>query len=123
MSAKQLKLAAYRRRSAAHTCMARIHVRPRTKRCPRFNLAAARAVLEAFGQKSVWSGGCDVTIVAINRALPLSVENSMVISTREANCKIPADVIAKAQRIAATAAKLERAGVSAEEPSKPECSA
>jgi hypothetical protein len=87
--------AAYRRSDVARLIMSRVHVRPRTERCARFNLTCVHAVLDAFGHKSVWSEGTDdLTIVRIN------VGNAMVLQVREANRQVPASILAKARGIA-----------------------
>jgi hypothetical protein len=94
--------AAYRRSNVARLIMSRVHVRPRTDRCPWFDLAAVQAVLEAFGCKSVWSGATDdLTIVRIDRSKPLGVGNAMVVQVREANRHVPPTILARAKRLAA----------------------
>ena len=90
----------YRRSDTARLIMSRVHVRPRTQRCPRFNLEAVKVVLEAYGHMSVWSGGCDdLTIVRIYKSKPLSVGNAMVLQVREANRSVPVSVVARAKEI------------------------
>lgn len=82
--------------------MSRIHVRPKKQRSSDFNLHAVRAVLDAFGHASVWSGATsDLTVVRIDRTKPLSLANAMVLQVREASRKVPADVIDNARKIAA----------------------
>ena len=94
--------AAYRRSNVARLIMSRVHVRPRADRCPRFDLAAVQAVLEAFGRRSVWSEAADdLTIVRIDRAKPLRVGNAMVLQVREANRHVPLPVVEHAKMIVA----------------------
>ena len=78
--------------------MSRIHVRPAAMRCPRFGLATVRAVLAAFGERSVWSGvDSDLTVVRIDRTQPLSTTNAMLLSVREAVHKVPREVLVRAK--------------------------
>lgn len=93
--------AEYRHSDVARLIMSRVHARPRVDRSPAFNLSCVRAVLNAFGHKSVWSEGTDdLTIVRIDRDRPLDVGNAMVLQVREANCHVPDDIIIKAKEIA-----------------------
>ena len=90
----------YRRSDTARLIMSRVHARPRAQKCPRFNVEAVKTVLDAFGHKSVWSGGGDdLTIVRIDKSRPLSVGNAMVLQVRETNRSVPASVVDKAKEI------------------------
>ena len=63
-----------------------------------FGLATVRAVLAAFGERSVWSGvDSDLTVVRIDRTQPLSTTNAMVLSVREAVHKVPREVLVRAK--------------------------
>ena len=93
-------LAKYRRSELARLIMSRVHVRPKSKRCTRFGLEAVRAVLAAFGHRSVWSGGTDdLTVVRIDRAHPLDIDNAMVLQVREAGRSVPRAVILRAKSL------------------------
>ena len=90
----------YRRSDVARLVMSRIRARPRANKRADFSIEKLRHILEAFGQKSVWSGSeDDLTVVRIDRTQPLSADNVMVVQVRETNRKLPADVLAKARRI------------------------
>lgn len=93
--------AEYRHSDVARLIMSRVHARPRAQRSVAFNLSCARAVLDAFGHKSVWSEGTDdLTIVRIDSSRPLDVGNAMVLQVREANKQVPEEIIVKAKEIA-----------------------
>ena len=108
----QTEIMKYRHSNMARLIMSRVHVRPRTHRCSRFNLAAVQVVLDAFESKSVWSGSDDdLTIVRIDKSKPLSVGNAMVLQVREANKHIPVEVLVSAKQIAQRAeTKLRSTG-------------
>lgn len=81
--------------------MARVHSRGQGGQ---FRIADARAVLDAFGHRSVWCGsGSDLTVVRRDKSLPLTRSNAMVVTVRQANLTTPTDVITRAAAITATA--------------------
>lgn len=90
----------YRESDSARRIMSRVHARPRAQRSRAFDIRACRKVLARFGYRSVWNGEeGDLTVVRIDRTEVLDLANAMVLQVREANCKVPEDVIERAKKV------------------------
>ena len=87
----------HRAGDVARVIMARLHGHG----SPGFGLAEVRLVLGAFQHRSVISGKSDdITIARIDRGLPLTVDNAMVIDVREPR-DVPSEIRERAKRVAA----------------------
>ena len=66
----------------------------------KFKIADARIILDEFNHKSIWSGKTEkLTITRIDKTLPLTINNAMVVTINEALRHPPLSVLHKASQI------------------------
>ena len=77
--------------------MSRLYARERRRT---FTINDARKTLRKFGYKSIWNGEAEsLTITRIDKTIPLTRENAMVVTTAEALRHTPPAVLDRAKKI------------------------
>lgn len=77
--------------------MTRLYARERDRK---FTMDDARETLRRFQQKSIWGGGSDsLTITRIDKTIPLTLQNAMVLEVPEAFRHAPPWVMEHAKAI------------------------